>query len=132
MHYAKLKTSAEAGGKLRALRQRTGLTPNLLARLALVLSLEEGRIGPDVVVDEGGLEFNAYTLTGELTGMFLTMVRLVETTEEDVEAGRALTMGEVVDRMRAHIHRGTGTLAVRAKSPGDVARLARANQDLAA
>ena len=120
MQYAKLKTSAEAGGKLRFLRQRTGLTPNLLCRLAIMLSLEEGPVGPTAVPDEGGLEFNAYTLTGELTGLYLALVRFVE--------GEATPLNpeEVLVRLRAHIHRGVATLAVRARSPAEIARLCAA------
>ncbi|MGJ5065237.1 DNA sulfur modification protein DndE [Bradyrhizobium oligotrophicum] len=124
MHYSKLKISADATSKLRSLRQRTGLTPNLLCRVALMLSLEEGRIGDGVSPDEEGSEFNAYTLTGEYGGLFAALLRWVEegpSPEEPMDNGTLLT------RLRAHIHRGVGTLSVRAKSPSDVLRLVPAS-----
>ncbi|WP_163334294.1 DndE family protein, partial [Enterobacter bugandensis] len=39
MHFSKVSISLDATSKLRSLRQRTGLTPNLLCRFGLMLSL---------------------------------------------------------------------------------------------
>lgn len=122
MHYSKIRISADATSKLRSLRQRTGLTPNLLCRVALMLSLEEGPIGSQPAPDEDGTEFNAYTLTGEYDGLFIALLRFVE---EPTSSDAALSDEELLSRLRAHLHRGVGTLAVRAKSPLEVARLAR-------
>lgn len=121
MRLTKLRISADASSRLRALRQRTGLTPNLLCRMAVMLSLEEGGIG-NVQVDEGGQEFNAYTLTGEHHTLIVAMLQFVE---EGVD-GHSLPDEALFDRLRAHIHRGVATLAVRAKAPVDIARLAMA------
>lgn len=122
MRFTKLKISTEATSRLRSVRQRTGLTPNLLCRIAIMLSLEEGpAIAP--APDDQGQEFNAYTLTGEYHGLISAMLRFVE--EDEGGAGR-LDNDELLARLRAHIHRGVGTLAVRAKSTADVGRLAMA------
>lgn len=120
MRFTKLKISADAESRLRSLRQRTGLTPNLLCRMAIMLSLEEGAVGAGTITDEGGNEFNAYTLTGDHNGLIVAMLRLVE----EEAAGRSLPDEELLSRLRAHIHRGVATLSVRAKSPADVALLA--------
>ena len=120
MRYNKLKISADATSKLRSLRQRTGLTPNLLCRLAATLSMEEGPIGMVRAPDEDGQEFNAYTLTGEHETLFFALLRFVE----EPAAGEVLPNDELLARFRAHLHRGVGTLSVRAKSPLDIARLA--------
>ena len=120
MRYTKLKVSAEATSRLRSLRQRTGVTPNVLCRIAVMLSLEEGPAGGGAP-DEKGQEFNAYTLTGEHTGLIGALIRYVE---EDEGGAPRLSEEELVARLRAHIHRGVGTLAVRAKSPADIGRLA--------
>jgi DNA sulfur modification protein DndE len=120
VHYSKLKISADATSKLRSLRSRTGLTPNLLCRFALVLSLEEGRIGDAVSPDEDGSEFNAYTLTGEYGGLFAALLRWVE---EGPSPEKPMDNSALLSRLRAHIHRGVGTLSVRAKTPSDVLRL---------
>lgn len=120
MHYSKLKISADASSKLRSLRQRTGLTPNLLCRIAIMTSLEEGPLGGSPLPDEDGSEFNAYTLTGEYSALFAALLRWVE---EGAAPSEPLDDKVLVDRLRGHIHRGVGTLAVRAKSPVDILRL---------
>ena len=122
MRFNKLKISADAESRLRSLRQRTGLTPNLLVRMAVMLSLEEGPVGPGTVTDENGSEFNAYTLTGDHAALITAILRLVE---EELD-GRRLPDDEQLVRLRAHIHRGVATLAVRAKTPADIALLASA------
>jgi DNA sulfur modification protein DndE len=120
VHYSKLRISADATSKLRSLRQRTGVTPNLLCRMAIMLSLEEGPLGGAVIPDEDGSEFNAYTLTGEYGALIAALLRFVE-------EGKGLTAPlddrVLLDRLRGHIHRGVGTLSVRAKSPVDILRL---------
>ena len=122
MRFNKLKVSADATSRLRALRQRTGLTPNLLIRAAVMLSLEEGAVGNVARPDENGQEFNAYTLTGDYNDLMAAMLRFVEETETGLAA--PLDNEELIARFRNHIHRGVATLAVRAKSPADIARLA--------
>lgn len=123
MRYTKLNASTDATSRLRSLQQRTGLTPNLLCRIAAMMSLEEGPVGTIRAPDDKGREFNSYTLTGELTGVFGAIVRFVE---EDEGRGEPLPNDELVHRFAAHIHRGVGLLSVRAKSPADVVRLAAA------
>jgi DNA sulfur modification protein DndE len=122
MRFTKLKISADAESRLRSLRQRTGLTPNLLCRMAIMLSLEDGPVGPGTDTDEGGSEFNAYTLTGDHDRLIFAMLRLVE----EEQAGGRVAGDELLARLRAHIHRGVATLSVRAKAPADVALLAAA------
>ena len=122
MRYTKLRISAEASSRLRSIRQKTGVTPNLLCRAAIMLSLDEGPAN-GTAPDEKGQEFNAYTLTGEYTGLIGAMLRFVE---EDEGGSGPLSDEELLARLRAHIHRGVGTLAVRAKSPADLGRLAMA------
>lgn len=120
MRFNKLKISADATSRLRSIRQKTGLTPNLLCRIAIMLSLEAGPIGTPESLDEDGQEFNAYTLTGDYNGLLSAMLRFVE---EEAD-GRRLEDDEFLLRLRAHIQRGVGTLSVRAKGPADLARLA--------
>jgi DNA sulfur modification protein DndE len=120
VHYSKLRISSDATSKLRSLRQRTGLTPNLLCRIALMTSLEEGPLSGTHVPDEEGSEFNAYTLTGEYGAMFAALLRWVE---EGPNPSDPLENDELLARLRGHIHRGVGTLSVRAKAPADILRL---------
>jgi DNA sulfur modification protein DndE len=120
VHYSKLRISSDATSKLRSLRQRTGLTPNLLCRIALMTSLEEGPLGGAYPPDEEGSEFNAYTLAGEYGALFAALLRWVE---EGAAPSDPLENDELLTRLRGHIHRGVGTLSVRAKTPADVLRL---------
>ena len=120
MHYSKLKISSDATSKLRSIRQRTGITPNLLCRMAIMISLEAGPLGGAAIPDEDGSEFNAYTLTGEYGALIAALLRWVE----EGQTGEVELPNDVLlDRLRGHIHRGVGTLAVRAKSPTDLLRL---------
>lgn len=85
-----------------------------------MVSLEEGPLGAVPPPDEEGMEFNAYTLTGEFGALFAAMIRSVE---EAGLKGASLPDDELLARMRGHIHRGVGTLSVRIKSPLDLLRL---------
>lgn len=85
-----------------------------------MVSLEEGPLGNATPPDEDGSEFNAYTLTGEYGALFAALLRWVE---EGPSPERALDNGALLTRFRGHIHRGVGTLSVRAKSPSDILRL---------
>jgi len=120
MHYSKLKISKDATSRLRSIKQKTHITPNLLCRYALMRSLEDGPLGDIPLPDQEGQEFNAYTLTGELTELLLALVRSVE--ERTGEP--ALSDEVLIARVRGHIHRGVGSLSVRVKSPSDLVMLA--------
>ena len=120
MQYSKLRISADATSRLRSLRQRTGVTPNLLCRMALMTSLEEGPLASAPIPDEEGSEFNSYTLTGEYGALFGALTRWVE---EGPSPKAPLSNEKLLALLRAHIHRGVRTLSVRAKSPRDILRL---------
>ncbi|WP_394538803.1 DNA sulfur modification protein DndE [Lysobacter enzymogenes] len=120
MHYSKLKISKDATSRLRSIKQKTHITPNLLCRYALMQSLEDGPLGDIPLPDQEGQEFNAYTLTGELTELLLALVRSVE----ERRGEPALSDEVLMARVRGHIHRGVGSLSVRVKSPSDLVMLA--------
>lgn len=123
MHYSKLKISKDATSRLRSLKQKTRITPNLLCRYALMRSLEDGPLGDVPLPDQDGQEFNAYTLTGELTELLLALVRSVE--EQSTQ--EPLPDDQLIARVRGHIHRGVGMLSVRVRTPADLLLLARTN-----
>lgn len=117
MHVSKFRISVEATGRLRVLRHRTGLTPNLICRMAIAASFEAGRIGPSLDI-ELGQEFNAYTLFGADQPIYTTLLHWIETDD-----GETVDDRELMQRLRAHIDRGLSAISVRVKTPGDVARL---------
>lgn len=59
------RISTEATELLKALEKKTRLTPNILARLAIALSLEDPAPFTPIERDHAGLEFNHSTLYGE-------------------------------------------------------------------
>lgn len=104
--------------RLRNLKARTGLTPNLLCRLGFCFSIEQPGV-PDISLYEGGQprEFNRYTLTGQWDALFFALLRqrLFRDgldTEHDLET-----------QFKAHISRGVYLLSQRIKKPSDIARL---------
>jgi DNA sulfur modification protein DndE len=59
------------------LKARTGVTPNILCRVALTLSLEQGKPSGRKPGDLDGNEFNAPTLFGEHLQVYETLIRQV-------------------------------------------------------
>jgi len=98
------------------LKARTGLTPNIICRLGLCLSIEESG---DPRSDSSALslrEINRYTLLGEYDPLFVALLanRHPEA-KDDAEVGKLFV---------EHIHRGIALLANRLKSPAAIAELA--------
>jgi DNA sulfur modification protein DndE len=104
--------------RLRQLKGRTGLTPNLLCRLGFCLSLAELGIPDSHLYAEGqAREFNRYTLTGQWDVFFFALLRerLVQdglNPETDLEA-----------YFKAHLSRGVLMLYQRLKNLEDLADL---------
>lgn len=70
----RLKTSKVTGEKLKQLQSTTNFTPNILARMAIGLSLRQEDT-PDIhLSDNNGLEFNRNTLTGEHDYIFKALI----------------------------------------------------------
>ena len=110
----KIYISEDTDRKLRTLKGRTGLTPNLLIRIGLTFSLEEDGI-PDKTLygDDQFREFNRYTLTGpwDLYFMALLKERLVED---------ELNQDLLENQFKAHIGRGVHLIYQRIKSLEDI------------
>lgn len=61
----RLHISKRATDQLKQLKSRTGVTPNILCRMALTLSLEEQHVANPDNTDLTGSEFNIVTLLGD-------------------------------------------------------------------
>lgn len=70
----RLKTSKYAAEQLNQLKTVTNLTPNVLARIAVGLSLRDIHLNVDAILDTNGLEFNRHTLTGEYDFTFKALI----------------------------------------------------------
>lgn len=105
--------SVEADNRLRLLKSRTGITPNILCRIGLCLSFEEQRSPP--LLPEGfqqGREINRYTLLGKEDQIYIALL-LVLMKNNNIPFTRTN------DMFLAHLHRGVELLATRIKSLSD-------------
>lgn len=117
LHLKRLRFSKEADTWLRVLKSRTGITPNLLCRMAFCISLEEPGT-PDVskCLEDSDREINRYTLLGEYDEAFVALLRQWLRGREQVEAS--------LDKLfAAHVHRGIVLLAARIKELSDLGSL---------
>lgn len=68
---------------LKQLKGRTGVTPNILCRIGLVMSLKDGPKPDAAPLDVQGLEFNSYTLFGQHALLYYSFMRQLYGTLED-------------------------------------------------
>lgn len=92
----RLRISKSATDNLKMLKGRTGLTPNLICRMALLLSLEDGPKGGLRSVEDFGSEFNAPTLFGEFAFLFEAFIRQVHG-QLDTKQCAAVIIGHIDD-----------------------------------
>lgn len=116
LKFNRIKVSRSSTSKLSVLKKRTGLTPNLLCRLGLCLSLEVRGL-PALDFDEDGAEFNRYTLLGELDDVFVAL--FIERMRNDNLSSDV----EVMTHFKAHINRGVTMLHSRFKMITDLEHL---------
>src|SRR5260370_9935981 len=118
MAFNRIHVGEEVDQRLRLLKTRTGLTPNLLCRLGFCLSLTEHSIpDPQLYLEGQAREFNRYTLTGQWDTFFFALLRerLGQdglNIETDLEA-----------YFKAHLSRGVLMLYQRMKNLEDLADL---------
>lgn len=75
MTYNRVRVSKDATHRLKMLKGRTGLTPNLLCRIAFCDSLNDPRPPNPEQYDAEGQEFNRFTLTGEWDSIFTALLK---------------------------------------------------------
>ncbi|NIO36322.1 DNA sulfur modification protein DndE [Candidatus Bathyarchaeota archaeon] len=117
MSFNRIRISRPATVRLSILKGRTGLTPNILCRIGLCLSLSDPSIPDPQRYDENGQEFNRYTLTGELDMFFIALIK-----------ERILSDGfdpdeDLIPQFKAHLNRGAISLFDKVKHLGDVYEL---------
>lgn len=62
----RIKLSKKASERLRYIKSQTGITPNIVARMAIMLAIREGgNLRNSGFADSDGLEINKTTLFGE-------------------------------------------------------------------
>ena len=84
----RVRVSERASARLKYLKSKTGLTPNILSRVAFVLSARDLRRVSQVSGELNGQEFNAPTLFGEHQRVYeLLLAKYVRASEDDREPG---------------------------------------------
>lgn len=91
----RMRISKSATDNLKLLRSRTGVTPNLVCRMALLSSLQEGPEGGMNAPELVGSELNLPTLFGEYADAFEALIRHLH---GDLDAKRcASVVGSHID-----------------------------------
>ncbi len=117
MQLNKIKLTTKASERLKQLKARTGLTPNILCRIGFCLSLRDNAIPKPEKYPEEDREFNRYTLLGEWDDLYVAL--LTQWCDE-----YSATEHEIEDYFRSHINRGVEYVSKSVKSIGDIASLA--------
>ena len=115
MRVNRIRLSNEASERLKHLKARTGLTPNILSRIGFCLSLADPAIPSPDRYPEEDREFNRYTLLGEWDDLFVALLKQRvdrDGLEEDLET-----------QFRAHLNRGILALHPLARSVSDLGHL---------
>ena len=114
LRFNRLKMSYRSQNLMGQLKKKTGLTPNVLGRFAICLSLNDPSLPNPDEFDENGSEIHPSVLFGEHDDMFMALMR--QRLEED-----GLDPGRYLSRMvRAHFNRGTIALFARIQDISDV------------
>lgn len=117
-----LKTSKYAKDTLVQLQASTGITPNILIRYAVALSLSnetDSKLDPIIKDFNDGLVLNRSTVTGEFDYVFRAMITQA--------AGKDISDEEFFPGyFNAHLERGIRLLAGEYKSAGNFEKFIRA------
>lgn len=118
MQLNRIHISEDSRNKLSILKGRTGLLPNVLSRIGLMLSLAEAS-EPELDADTtDGSEFNRFTLMGEWDPLIVALL------EEHGAANGLHESNEVLIKyFRAHLNRGVRLLYGRVKGIEDLMSL---------
>ncbi len=108
----------DVDNRLRAVKSRTGITPNILCRIGFCLSLEEPGV-PSLIGrnTEIGREINRYTLVGKYDMLFTALIK-TWLNKMDID------FSQIDDMFVSHMNRGAQIITSRVKSVGDIANLA--------
>ena len=117
MNFTRIRISKNSTYRARNTAGRLGITPNIIYRFAICLSIKEPNIPDPSLYDEEGQELNRYTLFGEWESLFIAILieRLVND-GLDVEK-------DFYQQLRAHINRGTELFCNRVRSLIDLTNL---------
>jgi DNA sulfur modification protein DndE len=106
----KLRLDNAHTSRLRSVKARTGLTPNIVCRIGFCLSLADKNIPDPSQYQEDGVEFNRYTLLGDQETLYVALLK-----QRLSKDGLDLD-GDLVEQLRAHMNRGADMATRRVKN----------------
>ena len=107
LQFSRIHTSQRCRGILSNLKIKTGLTPNILSRFGICLSLKDPSIPNPEEFDENGTEFLPLVLFGEHEKLFLAL--MIDRLHRDgLDPEKYLNI-----MLRAHLNRGVYSLLSR-------------------
>lgn len=123
MKLNKIILSSDASERLKQMKARTGLTPNIISRIGFCFSIAEPGVPDASLYPEEDREFNRYTLLGEWDDLYVALLR--QRLQVD-----AVPPDQLEAQFRAHLHRGILGIARIAKTLPDIMRLAARSMPL--
>jgi len=122
LSFNRIRISQDTTRRLQMLKGKTGLTPNILLRLAFCYSLNDPKIPNPRDYDQDGQELNRFTLTGEWDMFFLALMR-----ERCIADGLDLER-DLLPQFRAHLNRGVFSMYGRVREISDIQNLFVSNK----
>lgn len=113
----KIRLSEKSSNYLPYIRSRLKITPNIVCRFALCLSISDPSVPDTRLDDEKGLEFSRYTLLGEYDEFYIAILK-----ERLIKDGLDLDK-DLIPQLKAHINRGVMLFHTRVKDLTDIADL---------
>tara|TARA_B110000014_G_C19623624_1_gene329552 strand:+ start:171 stop:545 length:375 start_codon:yes stop_codon:yes gene_type:complete len=124
LKFERIKLSNRSQQLLGSMKKKTGLTPNILARFALCMSIKERSIPNPDEFDQGGSELSPEVLFGDFEQMYHTlMINRLDNDKLDYE--------KYLNTMaRAHINRGVIALHPRINDLSDFYELVKEERNV--
>jgi DNA sulfur modification protein DndE len=124
LKFNRIRVSLKSKNLLGSLQTRTGLTPNIIARFALCMSIKERSVPNIDAYDDSGSEFAPAVLFGEHEPLYLAlMINRLKNDRLDPE----LYLHKMT---RAHLNRGVGALSPRINDLSDFYELVKEERDI--
>ena len=124
MKFKPIRISSRSGALLGHLKTSTGLTPNILARFAICMSLKDPSIPNPAEFNIDGSEFTPSVLFGEHEPIYIAL--MLNRLKQD-----KLDLESYFDEMtRAHLNRGVIALMPRIKDLSDFYELVKEERNV--
>ena len=124
MKFSRIKTSTRSQNVLGHMKKVTGLTPNILARFAICMSIKDPSIPNPAEFNIDGSEFTPSVLFGEHEPIYLAL--MINRLKQD-----KLDLESYFDEMtRAHLNRGVIALMPRIKDLSDFYELVKEERNV--